>query len=68
MACGDSFTLVLSEKYEVFAFGKTSHGRLGVEGGNEVDSIRIAQKVSGLEGQKIVHIDAGCRHAGCVSE
>ena len=30
MSSGDSFTLVLSEKHQVFSFGKASHGRLGL--------------------------------------
>jgi alpha-tubulin suppressor-like RCC1 family protein len=30
VSCGDAFTIVLSEKNEVFAFGKLSHGRLGI--------------------------------------
>lgn len=30
VSCGDSFTLVLTESNEVYAFGKISHGRLGI--------------------------------------
>jgi alpha-tubulin suppressor-like RCC1 family protein len=30
VSCGDSFTLVLNEKNQLFSFGKTTHGRLGI--------------------------------------
>jgi alpha-tubulin suppressor-like RCC1 family protein len=30
VSCGDNFTLVLNEQGQVYAFGKGSHGRLGV--------------------------------------
>ena len=30
MSCGDSFTLVLNDRNDIFSFGKSSHGRLGV--------------------------------------
>jgi len=30
VSCGDAFTIVLSESNEIYAFGKLSHGRLGL--------------------------------------
>ncbi len=30
VSCGDSYTLVVDEFHKVYAFGKGSHGRLGL--------------------------------------
>jgi alpha-tubulin suppressor-like RCC1 family protein len=30
VSCGECFTLVLNEQNQLYSFGKTSHGRLGI--------------------------------------
>jgi alpha-tubulin suppressor-like RCC1 family protein len=34
VACGDSYTLVLTDHGNVYAFGKNTHYRLGIKGKN----------------------------------
>ena len=69
MACGDSFTLVLTEQHQLYSFGKVSHGRLGLGAGKTgEDWVGEPQQVGSLKNEKVVQISAGCRHAACVTD
>ena len=74
--------MVLNELGEVFAFGKGSHGRLGIgqtsssngnndptiEDNNTVNQVEPMKIIQGgLKNQKVEHIAAGCRHAACIT-
>jgi hypothetical protein len=73
--------LVLNERHQVHAFGKVSHGRLGLGNGTKNQSKSNAGKeesgqgevvsepilIDSLKNEKVVSISAGCRHAGCVT-
>lgn len=68
VACGDGYTLVLNERKDLFSFGKTAHGRLGL-GPVKGESVSEPTLVGGaLEGEKVAMVAAGCRHASCVTE
>ena len=64
VSCGDSYTLVLDERGQVFAFGKGSHGRLGLISDNNSNEPR---QLDTLKHVRIEHISAGCRHSAAVS-
>ena len=49
----------------MFSFGKGTHGRLG--NGND-GNVYEPMLVKGLQGERVVAISAGCRHAGAVTE
>ena len=44
VSCGDNFTLVLVQTGKVYAFGKGSHGRLGLGASHQ---LRIDDNISG---------------------
>jgi alpha-tubulin suppressor-like RCC1 family protein len=81
VSCGDSFTLVLNEKHQLFSFGKSSHGRLGIgnpnlkdqditgngNGNIAGDCINEPEKVEAVKNEKVVQISAGCRHSACIT-
>jgi alpha-tubulin suppressor-like RCC1 family protein len=52
VACGDSFTLVLSEKNQVYSFGKSTHGRLGT-GATQLPSTYEPTLIENLREEKI---------------
>jgi alpha-tubulin suppressor-like RCC1 family protein len=68
VACGDGYTLVLNERRDMFSFGKSAHGRLGL-GPIKGELISEPTLIAGgaLEGEKVMQISAGCRHAACVT-
>lgn len=63
--CGDCYTLVLSSSGYIHAFGKGTHGRLGL--GNDLNTYEPTM-IQDLANEKVVSISAGCRHAGAVTE
>ena len=64
VASGKDHALCLSEKGEIFAFGRGEFGRLGTAGsGNEITPV----KLTALEGIKIVGISAGSSFSAAVS-
>lgn len=65
VSCGDSYTLVLTEKHKIYSFGKASHGRLGFKATQ--DYVSEPTLIDSLKDEKIVQISAGCRHAACVT-
>ena len=62
VACGDAFTLVLTDKGEVHSFGKAAHGRTGQGSMGEVHETGLV-KIQ----ETVKFIDAGCRHAAAVT-
>ena len=62
VSCGDSFSIVLDESGNCWAFGKGSHGRLGL-GSDE----NIEEPVKIEELTNILQISAGCRHASAIT-
>ena len=65
VSCGDWFSLVLDDSYNVSSFGKGTHGRLGH--GND-QNVYQPQIIKALKQHKIIKISAGCRHAAAVAE
>ncbi len=62
ISCGDSFSLVLDEVRNLWAFGKGSHGRLGIgRDENAEEPVRIELK-------NVRTYSAGCRHGGAITE
>lgn len=59
IACGCYHSVILSENYEVFTFGRGNHGQLGH--GNIFES-RIPKQVAGLRDKKVIKIAAGFYH------
>lgn len=66
VACGDSYSLVLSER-GLYSFGKSSHSRLGHENISTTQSLFQPKLIESLRDQKILQISAGCRHAACLN-
>lgn len=64
MSCGDSYTLVLDEFSQVYAFGKGSHGRLGLVSDKNENEPKLIET---LKHEKIEQISAGCRHSAAVT-
>ena len=68
VSCGDAFTLILTEKKQVYSFGKGTHGRLGIgERAGDQENACEPALVETLKNEKVVQISAGCRHAACVT-
>ena len=68
VACGDSFTVLVTEKGNVWAFGKGDQGQLGL--GNDSHS-PLPALVGGCEvfGEKVVMMAAGkSHHTACVTK
>lgn len=59
IACGCYHSVVLSDKNELFTFGKGNHGQLGH--GNIFEA-RIPKQVAGLQHKRVVQIAAGFYH------
>jgi alpha-tubulin suppressor-like RCC1 family protein len=68
VSCGDSFTLVLNERNQLFSFGKTSHGRLGLGGNLKSESQHQPTLLDSMGSERVVQLSAGCRHAACVTD
>eukprot|EP00347_Sterkiella_histriomuscorum_P016506 403352920 len=51
VSCGDAFTIVLNERNEVYAFGKLSHGRLGVGNGQNLNQQKTNQLKQSIQNQ-----------------
>lgn len=64
MACGDDFTVVLTDNDSVYTWGSGDAGQLGHGGFAPQPRPKIVQS---LYGKAIVQIAAGARHAACVS-
>lgn len=54
VSCGDNFTLVLTDKHQVWAFGKCTHGRLGVGNTQDCEYIEEPELVESLKKEKVV--------------
>lgn len=55
VSCGDAFTLVLTEKHQVFSFGKVSHGRLGLGSSSKIAIHSNLQDTSQSEASDYVY-------------
>ena len=59
IACGCYHSVILSDNYEVFTFGRGNHGQLGH--GNIFES-HLPKQVAGLKNKKAIKIAAGFYH------
>jgi len=68
VACGESFTTVVAEQGDVWAFGRGDHGQLGL--GTDEDQLLPALVGKGgdvYDGEAVVLIAAGFAHTACVT-
>ena len=80
-ACGEKFTLVLDGNYrytqacsnvyiasdQVYSFGDTSDGCLGIDYDEKEQSVYKPRLVEKLVGVQVTTIEAGPRHAACIT-
>jgi len=68
IACGESFTAMVSRQGDLWAFGRGDRGQLGLS--NDADEL-LPALVGGadevFDGKAIVMVAAGHRHAACVT-
>ncbi|KAL1918150.1 uncharacterized protein VTP21DRAFT_3416 [Calcarisporiella thermophila] len=69
VACGADFSLVLTDKGRIFAFGSSEHGQLGNGGSTETPAAPYPQPslVKGLQEHKITAIACGTSHSLAMS-
>lgn len=65
-ACGDEFTLVVSEAGQVLALGSNAEGRLGV-GDAAVREVYVPTLLKDLSNQRIVGLSCGAGHSVAVT-
>jgi E3 ubiquitin-protein ligase HERC2 len=65
VACGDEFSMALTDNDDVYTWGKGDEGQLG-HGGWSPE--RVPRLVQSLRGKSVAAIAAGSRHAACVTE
>eukprot|EP01017_Pseudomicrothorax_dubius_P010486 TRINITY_DN13752_c0_g1_i2.p1 TRINITY_DN13752_c0_g1~~TRINITY_DN13752_c0_g1_i2.p1 ORF type:complete len:418 (-),score=78.49 TRINITY_DN13752_c0_g1_i2:19-1272(-) len=66
VACGENFTLVLTESGQVFSFGRNTHGQLGLGiAGNE--AVYAPTLLKALAGRRVRGISAGVNHAAALT-
>ncbi len=54
VSCGDAFTLILDDKNQVYAFGKGTHGRLGMGNLAEVENMNEPIMLETLKNEKVI--------------
>ena len=57
---------MLNDRNDIFSFGKSSHGRLGV-GPIDEENLYEPTLIDTIKDERVVQIAAGCRHAACVT-
>jgi len=67
-SCGEKFTLVLNGEHKVYSFGDASDGCLGIELEENERNIYQPRLVEKLADVKVTSIEAGPRHAACITE
>ena len=68
IALGSHFTLVLTEKGNVFAFGENCYGQLGIGNtSDEIGPVLVNDSEQVFNGEEPIMLSAGTQHAACVT-
>mgnify|MGYP001088899933 CR=1 FL=1 len=64
IACGNNYTMALSEDNHIYTWGSGRTGVLGV--GSGIKNLNQAQMIKTMVDEKVTQISAGWAHAACL--
>jgi len=67
VACGNGFSIILTESGEVFSCGISDYGQTGLGSTAEL-SVRLPTKIRSLRDKKVAQVSAGDYHSACITE
>eukprot|EP00980_Cylindrotheca_fusiformis_P025862 scaffold14741_cov135-Cylindrotheca_fusiformis.AAC.12 len=66
IACGNDYSMALSEDHHIYVWGRGKTGVLGV--GDSTKNLNQAQMIKTMVDEKVVEMSAGWAHAACLVE
>jgi len=64
IACGENYTIVLTEDGKLYSFGK---GKTGVLGQASTKALNDPTLVEGIADKKVIRMSAGLSHFACIA-